>query len=146
MKTFTSANNNTNTLSLGNFSDKHKFSNFANSGFLAFLYYTAFPDFPDRRDRKPRCRVYSASPASVDKLHGLHRQGSSYNVICIVSSYSYNHQPVQLAHDEDQVILRKGCGQASWEGFDRTKNPAPHTGSKKWLYFSTRSDGRDHVS
>lgn len=62
---------------------------------------------------EPRSRVRSASPASVDKLHGLHGQGSSYNVICIMSAYSYNHQPVQLAHDEDQVVLRKGCGQAS---------------------------------
>lgn len=101
------------SFSLGNFSDKHKFFNFANSGLLAFLSYTDFPDFKYRRNLRPRCRVYSASPASVDKLHGLHGQGSGYNVICIMSAYAYNHQPVQLAHDEDQVILRKGCGQAS---------------------------------
>lgn len=36
----------------------------------------------------------SASPASVDKLHGLHGQRGGHDVVCIVSADSDHHQPI----------------------------------------------------
>ena len=59
------------------------------------------------KESTPGMGVRSASPASVDKLHGLHGQCGGHNVICIVSANSSDHQPVQFAHDEDQVVLRE---------------------------------------
>lgn len=60
------------------------------------------------RGRRPAGSAggHSASPASVDELHGLHGQGGGHHVVRIVSAHAHHHQPVQLAHDEDQVVLQ----------------------------------------
>lgn len=58
------------------------------------------------RDLSHSTGTRSASPASVDKLHGLHGQCGGHNVVRAVSANSNHHQPVQLAHDENQVTLK----------------------------------------
>lgn len=58
------------------------------------------------RDLSHNTGTRSASPASVDKLHGLHGQCGGHNVIRAVSANPNNHHPVQLAHDENQLTLK----------------------------------------
>lgn len=106
-----------------------------------FLVSSKILELSGGRDLKPQHRAPSASPASVDKLHGLHSQCSGHNVIRVVPANSDHHQPIQLAHDKDQVILqartlvrdqtgRQARGFALPQGADSTRKlSSSQTGS-----------------
>lgn len=50
-------------------------------------------------------------PSPVHKLHGLHRQRSGNNVVGVVPAPADHHQPVHLADDKHQAVL-KGANAA----------------------------------